>query len=47
MGMIPRYKKLVRAVLMAPVQISLFLADCVLRPRPWDAAAWAPHDRPH
>ena len=44
MGTVPRYVALVRAVILAPVQVSLFLADCVLRPRPWDSAAWTPND---
>jgi hypothetical protein len=44
MGIVPRYVAVVRAVIVAPVQVSLFLADCVLRPRPWDSAAWTPPD---
>ena len=36
-----------REVLLAPVRVVGFLADCALRPRPWDARAWVPHQRAH
>ena len=47
MGLVPRYLAVIRTIIMVPAQASLFLADCLLRPRPWDAGAWTPHDRPH
>ena len=45
MEIVPRYLAVFRAIILAPAQVSLFLADCLLRPRPWDSAAWTPHDR--
>jgi hypothetical protein len=34
-------------LVLAPGRLLLFLADCLLPPRPWDAGAWTPRKHAH